>query len=82
MSAKPINFPQMSGTVDFQGKVEIIDSDELAKRLKVPSSWVRNHCQPRVPEADRIPRLQFGRYLRFRWGSPELERWIAARITK
>jgi hypothetical protein len=56
---------------------EILDSKELATRLKVPRSWVSNHVRGRVPKEDRIPHLKLGRYTRFEWQSPRLEAWIA-----
>jgi len=56
---------------------EIIDSPELAKRWKVPESWVRSYTRERTPHDQRIPHLQFGRYVRFEWGSPQLEGWLA-----
>jgi len=55
---------------------ELIDANELARRLSLPASWVRSHTRRRT--TDEIPAARFGRYVRFRWGSPELERWIAA----
>jgi hypothetical protein len=55
---------------------ELIDSNELARRLSLPASWVRSHTRART--LDEIPCIRFGKYVRFRWGSPELERWIAA----
>jgi len=82
MAPKLGNVLSMSGTVDFHGKIENIDSEELGQRLKIPESWVRAHTQPRCPENERIPHLRLGRYIRFRWGSPELEKWIADRVTR
>jgi len=76
MSAKPASVLPLSPTAT---KVEVIDSRQLAERWKVPESWVRAHVQPRTPEAERIPCLRLGRYVRFRWGSPELERWLLSR---
>jgi hypothetical protein len=29
---------------------------------------------------DPIPHVRFGKYVRFRWGSPELEDWAERRI--
>ena len=54
--------------------IEIIDSSELASRLKIPESWVRDHTRNRTN--DPIPHLQPGRYVRFRWGSPKLADWL------
>lgn len=57
---------------------EIIDSGELAKRWRLPESWIRSYTRERTPREQRIPCLRFGRYVRFEWLSPELEAWIAA----
>jgi hypothetical protein len=54
---------------------EVIDSAELARRWVLPVSWVRGHVRGRV--TDPIPHIRFGRYVRFRWGSPEREGWLA-----
>lgn len=56
---------------------ERIDSAQLAVRLQIPESWVRNHTRARTPKEERIPCVRFGRYVRFEWGSPQLEEWIA-----
>jgi len=61
--------------------IEIIDSAELAKRLQLPESWVRDRV--RVRSDDPLPHVKFGRYVRFEWGSPELvERWARHRVSK
>jgi hypothetical protein len=52
---------------------EVIDAPELAKRWKVPASWVREQCRSRA--LDPIPHIQLGRYVRFSWGSPALNEW-------
>lgn len=57
--------------------IEIIDADELARRLRVPRTWVREHT--RVRATDPIPHIKLGRYVRFEWGSSELNAWIANR---
>ena len=57
---------------------EIIDCPALAKRLNLPESWVREQVRSRAE--DPIPHLRFGKYVRFRWQSPELEAWIERRI--
>lgn len=56
---------------------EVIGSEELAARLAVPASWVRDQVRGRA--IDPIPCLRLGRYVRFQWGSPELEAWIQRR---
>ena len=57
--------------------LEIIDSAELAKRLRLPESWIREQVRSRT--TDPIPCLRFGRYVRFRWGHPHLIEWIERR---
>lgn len=56
---------------------EIVDPAELARRLAVPVSWVREQTRRRAQ--DPIPHLRFGRYVRFAWGSPELNGWLERR---
>jgi len=56
---------------------EIIDSGELAKRWRVPESWVRSYSRERCSKDERIPAIYFGRYVRYEWGSPQLEAWLA-----
>lgn len=55
---------------------EVIDSPELAKRWGLPESWIRDRVRSRAPDA--IPHVKVGRYIRFEWGSPDLESWWAA----
>jgi hypothetical protein len=57
---------------------EFIDSRELARRLTVPVSWIRD--QVRARSEDPLPHLNLGKYVRFLWGSPALELWIRRRI--
>jgi len=57
---------------------EFIDSKGLASRWSLPESWVRE--QVRARSADPLPHVRFGKYVRFRWGSPELEQWAERRI--
>lgn len=57
---------------------EHLDCKELAERWKLPESWIRDQVRSRAD--DPIPHLRFGKYVRFRWGSPELEEWALRRI--
>jgi len=57
---------------------EFVDSRELARRLTVPVSWIRD--QVRARSQDPIPHVNLGKYVRFLWGSPALEHWIRRRI--
>lgn len=57
---------------------EFIDSKDLASRWALPESWIREQVRSRA--ADPLPHVRFGKYVRFRWGSPELEAWAERRI--
>jgi hypothetical protein len=57
---------------------DFVDSKELALRWTLPESWIRE--QVRARSTDPIPHVRFGKYVRFRWGSPELEQWAERRI--
>ena len=59
-------------------RYEFIDSQELGRRLAVPTSWIRD--QVRARSQDPLPHVNFGKYVRFLWGSPALELWIRRRI--
>ncbi len=56
---------------------EVLDANELAKRWRVPVSWVREHTRDRA--ADPIPTVRLGRYVRFEWQSPALLKWWTSR---
>src|SRR5436190_12589298 len=74
---KEAGVQDMSGTPGIEPNIEIIDATELAKRLQVPVSWVRQRAtSPRFLSEQRIPHSRFGRYIRFRWGSVELRKWL------
>ncbi|HXY49076.1 MAG TPA: hypothetical protein VEI01_06465 [Terriglobales bacterium] len=57
---------------------EYLDCKQLAGRWNLPESWVREQVRSR--SADPIPHVRFGKYIRFRWGSLELEQWAERRI--
>jgi len=57
---------------------EFIDCRELARRLAVPMSWIRDQVRSR--SQDTLPHVNLGKYVRFLWGSPALELWIRRRI--
>jgi hypothetical protein len=59
-------------------RYEFIDSKELAARWGLPESWIRERVRSR--SLDPIPHVRFDKYVRFRWGSPELEDWTERRI--
>jgi hypothetical protein len=56
---------------------EVIDTAELAKRWRLPESWIRE--QTRTRAGDPLPCVRFGRYVRFEWGSPNLVAWYDRR---
>jgi hypothetical protein len=58
---------------------EVIDANELARRLNLPASWVRDQTRTRAD--DPLPCIRFGRYVRFEWGSPQLAAWFERRRT-
>lgn len=49
---------------------EFIDSNELASKWTLPQSWIREQVRPRA--AEPLPYFRLGKYVRFRWGRPEL----------
>lgn len=51
---------------------EFIDCKTLAQRWALPESWIREQVRSRT--ADPLPHIRFGKYVRFRWASPELSR--------
>ena len=57
---------------------EYLDSAQLAVRLNISESWVRDQVRTRATEP--IPHVRFGKYVRFRWGSKELETWAESRM--
>ena len=67
---------QMAGEMDF----EILDSLELALRLKVKESWVVEQSK-RSRTSDPIPVFRLGKHRRYRWGSPEMNNWLARRVS-
>lgn len=82
MTPKTATVLEMSPKSTNAVEIEIIDSPELARRIKVPASWVRQHVTNRYPEAQRIPHVRFGRYTRFRWNGPELNAWLRSLETR
>jgi hypothetical protein len=56
---------------------EVVDAIELVRRWRVPVSWIREQTRSRA--TDPLPCLKFGKYVRFRWQSPELEHWLGRR---
>jgi excisionase family DNA binding protein len=47
----------------------LLTAAEIAERLNVPESWVRQEAR-----ADRMPHIRLGRYVRFDW--PAVVVWL------
>jgi hypothetical protein len=74
--------PDMSANSGKPGETisELLDSAELAARLRLPESWIRAHTRERTPRAERLPCVRLGRYVRFEWSA--VQRWLAARVSQ
>ena len=68
---------ECAATIKKEMTVEIIDSRELARRWNLPESWIRDNVRRR--STDVIPHMRFGRYVRFEFGSEELQKWLRRR---
>jgi hypothetical protein len=66
--------PKTVGVRDMSQLTELMDSRQLAERLRVPPSWVSNRTRERTPKDERIPCIKLGRYTRFSW--PEVAEWL------
>ena len=55
----------------------LLKPEELAARLAVPTSWVREKTRERARERDEdpLPVVRLGKYCRFKW--TDVEAWIA-----
>jgi predicted DNA-binding transcriptional regulator AlpA len=64
-------------TMQFQPGEEVLTPEDLAKRLKVPVSWVyeqtRNRATVRA-KSGPLPYKRMGKYLRFSWS--EVVEWL------
>ncbi len=61
-------------------RYEVIDAATLAERWKLPESWIRSQTRERTPRDKQIPHLRLGKYVRFFWGSPELDAYLRAHL--
>ncbi len=55
---------------------DILTPKELARRLKVPESWVFEKTRAR--QRNPLPALRIGRYLRFDW--PAVALWLESTV--
>jgi predicted DNA-binding transcriptional regulator AlpA len=56
--------------------VILLNPQELATRLSVPVSWIREKTRERARERDEdpLPVVRLGKYVRFRWS--DVEDWL------
>lgn len=54
----------------------LLTPQQLAERLSVPVSWIREKTRERarVRDKDPLPVVRLGKYVRFSW--PAVEAWI------
>lgn len=59
----------------------LLTPQQLAERLSVPTSWIREKCRHRalVRDHDPLPYIKLGRYIRFRWADVEV--WLNRQAT-
>jgi hypothetical protein len=69
-----------SETLRSGEEFELLTAEDLAKRLRVPASWIREQTRSRSLQGDPLPHLRLGRYVRFQWRSPELQAWLRRRL--
>ena len=62
----------------LSSEIRLIDSKQLAAKLNLPESWVRDQVRRRP--TDPLPHYKMGKYVRFQWDSPELQDWLARRV--
>lgn len=52
---------------------EVLRVAELAERWRIPVTWILEQTRSRA--IDPIPHVKLGRYVRFSYGSPDLDKW-------
>src|ERR1039458_10783061 len=72
------NFKGLVQNMAIGFQFEVLDSSELAQRLKVRESWVIDQSK-RSRTSDPIPVFRLGKHRRYRWGSPEMNDWLERR---
>jgi hypothetical protein len=73
-NAQPIPIVKSTNALAF---FELIDAVALGQRWNVPTTWIRNHTWSGAE--DPIPHIRLGRYVRYRWGHPDLMAWLDRR---
>jgi hypothetical protein len=70
MSQKESKVPEQAPNNVF----ELLDAKQLAERLGIPVSWVRNHSSASSATGSKIPHTRLGRYVRYEW--PLVVEWL------
>jgi excisionase family DNA binding protein len=54
----------------------LLRPDEVAAKLNVPTSWIREKTRERARQrdGDPLPLIRLGKYVRFRWA--DVEAWL------
>ena len=65
----------------FSGDVALLTPQQLAERLAVPPSWIREKTRQRarIRDADPLPTVRLGKYVRFHW--PSVQAWLIRQRT-
>jgi hypothetical protein len=55
----------------------LLTPEQLAEKLSVPPSWIREKTRERarIRDKDPLPVIRLGKYVRFSW--PVVEAWLA-----
>jgi predicted DNA-binding transcriptional regulator AlpA len=72
------NIGESRNKPSFLDLFEVLTSEELAERLRVPLSWVIEHSK-KSKTSDPIPVFRLGKFRLHRWDSPEMEAWLERR---
>lgn len=81
MNAKQKNGERMANPVAEQSvsqtSAALLTPEELAAKLAVPQSWIREKTRERarVRDKDPLPVVRLGKYVRFSW--PAVQAWLA-----
>lgn len=68
--------PALSVETKATAPAVLLTPAELAVRLAVPVTWVREKTRERarIRDKDPLPVVRLGKYVRFNW--PEVEAWL------
>jgi excisionase family DNA binding protein len=76
-NAKSLTLPVIKKSPETS--LDLLTPAELAARLRVNESWIREKTRERarVRDADPLPVVRLGKYVRFSWAA--VEAWLARR---